>query len=586
MNKLILVLGLLLFGFGVANAEPAHYIVFEFDGSQIKMLKRNLADIQGLRSRTQQEVSERMLRYHPDKHSFAVRLVNDLNESVYHDFVEVPMVLRGEFHGKDGIEGVFVELKWQVFVVRVPKIAKTKLHMRTGARISRDAGASAPQSTIEFEQVFDLEPLAAESAAAQLEQNSEVLPGIINGDPGNRLDFLFMGDGYTSAEKDKFQADAKNLAENFFSITPWKEYKYFVNIHVLFTPSAQSGADHPPYMNGCSDVSCCGDSQMMTDPFAGKFVDTAFDARFCTANIHRLLTANYQKVYDAAKAVPDWDIIFLIVNDLTYGASGGPLSIISTHSSVVQLAQHETGHTFAILADEYDYGCTSNCLCSEPSCPPNVTSEKQRERIKWKSWILPTTPIPTPNDPAYDGVIGLFEGAITTPYGMYRPKFTCMMRTLDAGFCSVCAQEHILKLYEGWGGIPRDGIELIEPGSETPPAGKVEGSWNMTFKVDLLQPVGLLEIKWFVNGQEVVGENKNTFTYTPDGPATVEIRVSDLTQFVKPEMAGALLQFSRRWDVTSAAARIKPIAIPTPHVPYILALAIVISALHLFWRQV
>ena len=58
---------------------------------------------------------------------------------------------------------------------------------------------------------------------------------------------------------------------------------------------------------------------MLSDPLAGTFVDTAFDARYCSFQIHRLLVVDGSAVLAAAAAVPSWDRIMVRVNDGTYG---------------------------------------------------------------------------------------------------------------------------------------------------------------------------------------------------------------------------------------------------------------------------
>ena len=79
----------------------------------------------------------------------------------------------------------------------------------------------------------------------------------------------------------------------FFQATPYAEYKNFVNASSLFVASTESGADHPPYDAGCTgQLTCCADPDALIDPLAGTYVDTAFDARFCAFNIHRLLVVN------------------------------------------------------------------------------------------------------------------------------------------------------------------------------------------------------------------------------------------------------------------------------------------------------
>ena len=231
----------------------------------------------------------------------------------------------------------------------------------------------------------------------------------------------------------------------------------------LFTPSAQSGADHPPYKADCNvyDYKCCADSSAQYDPKAagsGTYVDTAFDSTFCgSPQIHRALISNTTKVLAAATAVPDWDRIMVLVNDPTYGGTGGGISTFSVNFWMIEVAQHEHGHSFTNLADEYDYGCSSGCyICQEPNCQPNVTSVTVREQIKWNPWILSSTPIPTPEPNQYPispypffNTVGLFEGAQYTTTGVYRPQLNCAMQSLGSPFCAICKQEYVLRLYRG-----------------------------------------------------------------------------------------------------------------------------------------
>ena len=298
---------------------------------------------------------------------------------------------------------------------------------------------------------------------------------------------------------------------------------------------------------------------MQDDPLRGTFVSTAFDARFCDYNIHRLLVVDTIKVYTAAAAQPDWDKIILIVNDPTYGGSGGEIGVISTHTFAVQIAQHEYGHSFADLADEYESPYPGFPSCSDLSgsspCEANVTDQTNRSLIKWAYWIDPSTPIPTPeDDPQYDNLVGLFEGARFKTNDMYRSGKNCIMRSMGRPFCQVPGQAYILKLYQGGWGIPAIGIELIEPGSAQPtsPLTLVHPT-SQVFRADVLSPVGgpLVSIEWFVNGFKVNGETSQTFTYVTSpvqsGQVMVEMRVQDVTSAVHPSMVGDELQTNYTW---------------------------------------
>ena len=59
---------------------------------------------------------------------------------------------------------------------------------------------------------------------------------------------------------------------------------------------------------------------------------------------------------------------------------------------------------------------------------PNITAASDREHTKWADLIDAATPVPTPDDPVYDGVVGLFEGAGYKARGLYRPMRTSKMR--------------------------------------------------------------------------------------------------------------------------------------------------------------
>jgi hypothetical protein len=188
-----------------------------------------------------------------------------------------------------------------------------------------------------------------------------------------------------------------------------------------------------------------------------------------------------------------------------------------------------------------------------------VTDETIRDLIKWSPWIQPSTPVPTPeNHPEYADVVGLFEGARYLASGMYRPRDrACLMHYLGEPFCEVCAQAYVLRLYDGGWGVPADGIDPIEPESEIPPTGQiVDGTNGVILSVALLQPVGspLLEEVWSVDGipqdpQSGVPAGSFEFHSSHPGLYAVDLRVSDVTPLVHPDMAGSSLQSVREWSV-------------------------------------
>jgi hypothetical protein len=483
-----------------------------------------------------------------------VRLQSRQGDILYRNTVCIPRWIRAEFHGVDGgeIDGRIQQQTHPTFVVRVPIIPETDLLL--------EDSHSALLTSVSLDQLT-LETPAIDLAGAA--DYAVVSPP--PGDPANRVDLLVMGDGYTAAESALFTSDATATLADFFAISPLAEYENYFNIHTLFTPSTQSGADHPPYDPICPmyDLSCCLDTDMLSDPLAGTFVNTAFDGSYCYYGMHRLLYVNPGAVYSAAAAVPDWDVIFVLVNDSTYGGAGGSVMVGSTHPLTAEIAQHEFGHTFVDLADEYESAYPGYPACSDITSPPceiNVTDVTTRAAIKWEPWIDPLTPVPTvPEwDPSFSSVVGLFEGARYFSTGMYRPGQNCIMRSLGRPYCQVPSQAFVLKLYNGGWGDPWGGISMIEPGSAVPASSTITLTHpaSQAFHVEILEPQGgpPAEITWFVNGVPVGGALSDTYLFSTDpglpNPVEVRVRISDTTALVHPAMAGGALGFEHAWMVT------------------------------------
>ncbi|TCO40405.1 M64 family metallopeptidase [Dokdonella fugitiva] len=548
MERTIARLGLLcgLAG-GIAHAAPAHYIVFTRDAAGgVEPVYYAQVELAGARDdmnvRASDDAHGERIAWHAFKDGV------DLGERT----LAIPD-LRGEFardplRGDGTIVSAHPRAAARSFVLRIPFGAADAVEF---------GGAREPQR-------FDLGALAAGARdlrlAARVPQ-VEVDRVQGGGSPANRVDMLVVGDGYTNAQHSLFDADAAILHDAFFGLTPYKEYQSFVNWTTAFIASNQSGADHPPYQNGCTQATCCSDPDAIGDVHAGQFVDTAFDATFCAFQIQRLLVVDDGAVLAAAAAYPDWDKIVVVVNDSTYGGSGGDISVTSTHAQAPQIVLHEYGHSFTGLADEYSSPYPGFPPCSDTGgtpCEANVTNQTVAAQVKWNSWFTPGNPIPTPSGTSG---VGLFQGARYLTTGMYRPVDTqCLMQFLGVPFCPVCRQEYVRTLYRGGWGDPATGIDLIEPGSESPstaaPVAYAPGT-NQPFSVMPLQPtIGTLGVQWYLDGNPIGGATAATYVFSQPGstPAshTLQVRVKDQTAFVSAAMAGSLLDHERSWTIQVA----------------------------------
>ncbi|HRQ65088.1 MAG TPA: M64 family metallopeptidase [Xanthomonadaceae bacterium] len=427
-------------------------------------------------------------------------------------------------------------------------------------------------------QAFELDQLAKSAATlplAHMAGASRVVGKRMAGPPGNRLDLLIMGDGYVAGQEGLFNALADEVEAEFFGVSPMREYAGLVNLSRLFTPSAQMGADHPPYIaatGNCTHPQCCFDASAQHDFLAPRFVDTAFDATFCAGwQIHRALGINVGKVLAAASAVPDWDVIMVLVNDPVYGGLGymrSPdgsmpgIAIGSATDGAVQLMMHELGHSLIGLGDEYAINIANPGppYCSDRGgdrpCMDNHTDVDDPAAVKWRAWFEPGIPVPSPSSARG---VGLFEGVIQYPQGLYRPTFTaCLMHsTAFRDLCPVCRESFVTSLYSGRFGEPAGGIDLIEPGTESPPphtpVPHLLGSVQR-FEATVIAPqVQGIERQWLLDGEPLPGAAGDALDLELadgiTGTRTLELRVIDRGPYLKSQHALDLGVHSRVWTL-------------------------------------
>lgn len=244
-----------------------------------------------------------------------------------------------------------------------------------------------------------------------------------NGDSNGKVDLVFLAEGYTADEQDKFVADARRFMEALFRTAPFTEHKADFNVWAVGACSEESGTD----ISG-----------------EGIFKNTALNSGFYTFGIDRYLTTrDMRSIRNAIWNVPA-DAVFILINSEKYGG-GGMYNFYACgtadHPKTPVVFTHELGHSFAGLADEYfssevAYNDFYN-LSVEP-WEPNITTLVDFGS-KWKELLPEGTPVPTPTDPAYTDKCGVFEGGGYVAKGIYRPMDHCMMRDY-APFCPACSR--------------------------------------------------------------------------------------------------------------------------------------------------
>ena len=261
----------------------------------------------------------------------------------------------------------------------------------------------------------------------------------VHGESADRVDVLFLGEGYTAGESGRCARDVRRAAEALFQYPPFRERRENFNLRAICAASPESGVSHPS---------------------RGEHRRTLFDSTFDVFGTARYaLSFNNRSIREVAAYAP-YEFLAIVMNDRAYGAGGifGQFATVSIDNArSLPAFVHEFGHHFAALADEYFLGPVAYAPLIPKVEPwePNVTALLPNGNLKWKEQVSAGTPIPTPwpekeyvqtggsdryllSGP-YAGEIGAFEGARYTRKGYYRSEQSCLMITLVRyRFCAAC----------------------------------------------------------------------------------------------------------------------------------------------------
>ena len=349
----------------------------------------------------------------------------------------------------------------------------------------------------------------------------------VSGDNDKRINLVFMGDGYTLFELDKFVTDATNFSNSLFSQSPFSEYADYFNVYAIKVPSNDSGTDHP------------GTATDVTEPvFSVASKNTYFNTSFDTANIHRLLyTYSSSIVYNVlADNFPQYDQPIIIVNTSEYGGAGGPYATSSTGNNADEIVIHEIGHSLFDLKDEYYPG---DALASEAI---NMTQETNPAIVGWKNWV------------GTDGV-GIYQHSGSgNATSWYRPHQNCKMRYLGVPFCSVCKEGIIEKIHS-----------LVSPiDSYIPNSATVDNpTLPLDFQLKLIKPnPNTLESEWTLNGSSFatnVDDISIEETDLVEGANLLTTVVHDNSTFLRVDNHDSFHIYTVNWNINYTSLGIEEV---------------------------
>ena len=336
-----------------------------------------------------------------------------------------------------------------------------------------------------------------------------------SGPASNRVDIVFVGDGYTAAELGIYAAQVDAAAAGLLAEPPFDVYANLVNVHRVDVVSAESGVDN--------------------DPTEGILRDTALDMGFWCGGTERLLCVNVGKAIQQAEQAPGSDQVLAIANSTKYGGAGYASSDLATYSagssSAFEIALHELGHSMGNLADEY-WDAGETYAGGEP-WQANVTildaSEMLSQGAKWHLWLA------EPN-------VGLFEGGVYNQFGVWRPTSNSKMRNLGRPFEQVNLEQLVAEIYR----------EVDPIDSATPPG--VYGE-TQVFTVNPVDPIGhALDVSWLLDGVPMPGVTGTSLDPSTLGLANgsyeLAVEVVDPTPLVRdPAIRETLLTSRRDWTL-------------------------------------
>ncbi|MEW2373144.1 M64 family metallopeptidase [Streptomyces sp. NPDC006656] len=260
----------------------------------------------------------------------------------------------------------------------------------------------------------------SESARAA---DGQVTKTVDHGPTADRLDVVFVGDGYTAAELDRFHADVRAKWAEVTAVEPYTTYRDLFNVWTVDAVSAQSGVSG--------------------DPGPDTVRDTALGSYFWCDSIERLLCVDQPKVDAYVAKAPAADLVIVLANSAKYGGAGynepsptlgyeGISTASAGHPKSGQVAIHETGHSLGKLADEYFYpGVPGYEKYTGPEPAESNTSTLDSgamaaQHAKWYRWLGETSPD--------GGTVGAYEGGGYYVTGLYRPTDNSIMRVLGKPF--------------------------------------------------------------------------------------------------------------------------------------------------------
>jgi hypothetical protein len=248
---------------------------------------------------------------------------------------------------------------------------------------------------------------------------------------GRGIALVLMGDIYSDRqiESGLYRQDMELAADAFFNVEPYKSFRHLFNVYMV---------------TAVSTVEKMGQG---STAFATQYAGVAITGYDPLAIEYTLKVVGEERMDDVMAVV--------LVNDTGYGGtcfynppassnndwgSGFSVSYFSVNDrqeALAELIQHETGgHGFAKLSDEYSYDYMGHVSAMDVvkytgeyekyGWWKNTDFTSDPTKVKWSHFLA---------DPRYENEdLGVFEGGLVYPYGVWRPSKSSIMNSNVDGF--------------------------------------------------------------------------------------------------------------------------------------------------------
>ena len=248
---------------------------------------------------------------------------------------------------------------------------------------------------------------------------------------GSGIDIVLMGDAFSDRqiEDGYYSAVMKKIMEALFSEEPYKSYRNLFNVYEVSVVSRTEGYEHVGQALGgyFGNGTKVGGNDTQCINYARKAIpDELMDNALIVVAMNSPNYGGTCYLYDPSSLSSDYGC----------GTSVAYFPIGESDESLARLVLHEAGgHGFAKLADEYFYEETG-------SIPETAVIQYQDRFVLgwWKNADFTNSPhqvkwakFLADDRYQYDG-LGIFEGAFTYKYGVWRPTEFSIMRYNEGGY--------------------------------------------------------------------------------------------------------------------------------------------------------